>query len=132
MFPPQARRMANMTYSVMHESCNNIMIGKVYWKSLVLPAVLTGASVLCWTRSELEMLQRIENEVWRVMQGTDGYAPVSILQGEVGATGVVARDIKIKLGYQKYLIDCENEMLHEIYEDVRQSQVWKKYSYLHD
>ena len=54
--------MANMTYSVMHKSCNKIMIGKVYWKS----AVLTGASVLCWTRSELEVLQRIENGVWQV------------------------------------------------------------------
>ena len=53
----QARRMANMTYSVMHKSCNKIMTGKVYWKSVVLPAVLTGASVLCWTRSELEVLQ---------------------------------------------------------------------------
>ena len=51
-----------------------------------------------------------------------GYAPVSTLQGEVGVSGMVARDIKIKLGYQKYLIDCENELLHEIYEDVMQSK----------
>ena len=57
----QARKMANMTYSVMHKSCNKIMIGKVYWKSVVLLAVLAGTSVLCWTKSELEMLQKIEN-----------------------------------------------------------------------
>ena len=91
-----------MTYSVMHKSCNKIMIRKVYWKSMVLPVVLTGASVLCWTRSELEMLQRIENGV---MLSAPGYAPVSTLHGEVGASGMVARDIKLKLGYQKYLID---------------------------
>ena len=108
-----------MTYSVMHKSCNKIVIGKVYWKSVVLPAVLTGASVLCWTRSELEMLQRIENGVWHVMLGAPGYASVSTLQGEVGASGMVARDIKLKLGYQKCLIDCDNELLHEIYEDVK-------------
>ena len=51
-----------------------------------------------------------------------GYAPVSTLQREVGVSGMVARDIKIKLGYQKYLIDCENELLHEIYEDVMQGK----------
>ena len=88
----------------------------------MLPAVLTGASVLCWTRSELEVLQRIENGVWCMMLGAPGYAPVSTPQGEVGASGMVARDIKLKLDYQKYLIDCENELLHEIYEDVMQSK----------
>ena len=39
-----------------------------------------------------------------------------------GASGMVARDIKLKLDYQKYLIDCENELLPEIYEDVMQSK----------
>ena len=62
-----------MTYSVMHKSCNKIMIGKVYWKSVVLPAVLTGASVLCWMRSELEMLQRIEYGVWYLVVVTHCY-----------------------------------------------------------
>ena len=35
---------------------------------------------------------------------------------------MVARDTKLKLFYQKYLIDCENELLHEIYEDVLQNK----------
>ena len=84
--------------------------------------VLMGASVLCWTRSKLELLQRIENGVWRAMLGAPGYAPVSTLQGEVVASGMVARDVKLKFGYQKDLIDCENELLHEIYEDVKQTR----------
>ena len=76
-----------------------------HWKSVVFPVVLMGASVLCWTRSELEVLQIIENGVFRVMLGAPGYAAVSTLQCEVGASGMVAIDIKLKLGYQKYLID---------------------------
>ena len=42
----------------------------MYWKSVVLPSVLTvlvGGSVICWMKSELEVLQRIENGVWRTM-----------------------------------------------------------------
>ena len=77
---------------------------------MVLPAVLTGASVLCCIRSELEVLQKIENGVRRMMLSAPGHALVSTLQGEVEASGMVARDIKLKLGFQKYLIDCENEL----------------------
>ena len=51
------------------------------------------------------------------MLGAHGYAPVYTLQGEVGASGVVARDIKQKPSYQKYPIDCDNDVLHEVYED---------------
>ena len=43
----QTRRMVNMTYSVVHKSCNKLMIGKTYWKSVVMPAVLMGSSVVC-------------------------------------------------------------------------------------
>ena len=83
--------------------------------------MLMGTSVLCWTRSELKVLQNIENGMWQMMLGAPGYAPVSTLQGEVRTSGIVARDIKLKFGYQKYLINCENEPLHEIYEDVMQN-----------
>ena len=46
----QARKMENMTYSAMHKFFNKIMIGKVYWKSVVLPSLLVGTSVICWTK----------------------------------------------------------------------------------
>ena len=78
---------------------------------------VTGASVICWTKSELEVLQRIEKRMWRTMPGAAEYAPVSTLQEEVGGSGVVARDTKQKLIYQKYLINCDNDLLHEVYED---------------
>ena len=42
----QARRMANMTYSVVHRSCNKLMIGKTHWKSVVMPAVHVDGLVI--------------------------------------------------------------------------------------
>ena len=99
----QARKMANMTFSVMHKTCNKIMIRKLYSKSVVL----THISVLYWTRSDLEVLRKIESGVWQMMLGIPGYALFSgTLQDEVTASGMVARHIKLKLGHQKYL--CEN------------------------
>ena len=31
---------------------------------------------------------------------------------------MLARDIKIKLKYQMYLMNCENELLRKVYEEV--------------
>ena len=80
--------------------------------------VLVGVSVICWMKLELEVLQRIENIVWRTMLSAPGYAPVRKLTHahcrvrlEPPETGVVAKDIKQKLSYQKYLIDCDNDLL---------------------
>ena len=36
----QARQMTNLTYSVIARSCNKVLIGKTYWKSVVLPSIL--------------------------------------------------------------------------------------------
>ena len=111
----QVRRMANMTYSVVHRSCNKLMIGKTYWKSVVMPAVLMGSSVVCRTRAELETMQRIENGVWRAVLGAPGCAPVVTLRGEVGTSNMHTRDLKTKICYEKYLIENGNELLKETY-----------------
>ena len=42
----KAQRMANLTYSVISKSCNKMLIGKTYWKSVVMPMLLHGASVI--------------------------------------------------------------------------------------
>ena len=56
----QARRMTNLTYSVIARSCNKMLLGKTYWKSVVLPNILYASSVVTWTKKELEDLQRTD------------------------------------------------------------------------
>ena len=55
----KARKMANMTYTVIAQSVNKILIGKTYWKSVVLPSILHGTNVIQFTKFELEELQKI-------------------------------------------------------------------------
>ena len=57
----QARKMANLTYSIIAHSCSKILIGKTYWKSVVLPGILYASSVLTWIRKEMDEVQHIEN-----------------------------------------------------------------------
>ena len=61
----KAKRMENMTYGIIERSCNRVMIGKTYWKDVVLPSILHGAEVIDLTKEEINKLQIIENNIYR-------------------------------------------------------------------
>ena len=91
------------------------MIGKTYWKSVVQPRVLNAASVVVWSREEKKRLQIVENKVWRQILGAPMYTPVAALQGEVGASTVEGRAMKIKLSFARYMTKTSNGLLAAIY-----------------
>lgn len=113
-----AQRLSNLTFSVIARSCNKILIGKTYWKSVVLPSLLYGLGVVTWTRSELEHLQRMENSVWRCILGAPGYTPVTAMRGDIGASAMVTRDMKTKLKYIRYALNSGNQMLRTVMEEM--------------
>ena len=61
--------MSNITFSFVARSCNRLMVGKTYWKSVVLPSVIIGNSVAILKRDRLLILQWIENSIWRQILG---------------------------------------------------------------
>lgn len=113
-----AQRMANLTYSVIARSCNKLMIGKTYWKGVVLPGLLYGSAVVNWSQKELEELQRTENRVWRCMLGAPNYAPVSVLRGEIGTSSMKSRDTKTKLKYMSWIKKTGNGLLNAVVEEM--------------
>ena len=52
-----AEKMANINFLVLARSCNKMIIGKTYWKSVVQPRVLSVAAVVVWTREEVKQMQ---------------------------------------------------------------------------
>ena len=119
----RARRMANITFSVIHKSCNKLLVGKTYWKNVVLPSLLHGNSVIIWNVAEMEKLQRSENAVWRAILGAPQYSPLVTLQGEIGTSNMKTRDIKAKINYIGHLRGSNNKLLTALYEDILD---WKK------
>jgi len=109
-----AERMSNIAYSVMSRACNRLIIGKTYWKSVVLPSVLNSNQVIAWSKTEKERLQRIENKVWRKVFDAPSYTPIVTLQGEIGCSSMISRDIKSKLCFVKFIGESENGMLRRI------------------
>ena len=68
--------MTNLAFSVVYRSCDRLLIGKTYWKSVVQPRVLSASSVVAWSRQEKAKLQVVENRVWRHILGVPMYTPV--------------------------------------------------------
>ena len=50
--------MANITYSVIERSCNKLLIGKTFWKSIVLPSVFYGTNIIYLTEDNINELQQ--------------------------------------------------------------------------
>ena len=124
-----AERMANLTFYVISKSCNNLLIGKTYWKSVVQPRVLSAAAVVMWTKEERKQLQIVENRVWRQILGAPIYTPVGALQGEIGVSSVEGWDIKMKLKFANYMENTSNGLLAAIFKKLTSEarpEVWGK------
>ena len=55
-----------MTFSVISKSCDKLLIGKTYWKSVVQLRVLSAAAVVVWMKDGRKQLQRVENRRQRM------------------------------------------------------------------
>jgi len=122
-----AEKMANATYSLIAKSCSRMVIGKSFWKGVVLPRILSASAVVDWTMTEKRKLQTTENGVWRQILGAPMYTPVAALQGEVGASSMESRDMKIKMMFAKYMMDTENGLVKEIFEVMREDEKPKRW-----
>ena len=103
--------MANITYSVIGKSCNKLLIGKTFWKSIALPSLLYGTNIINLTDDNIRELQKIENSVYRCILGAAHYNPNVALRGEIGASLMRKRVINGRINYVK---GNRNELLESI------------------
>ena len=59
------KKMSVITNSDIEKSCYRVMIGKTYWKGVVLPSALYGAEVIDMKGEEIDKLQKAENTAMR-------------------------------------------------------------------
>ena len=115
----KAQRLANQTYPIIAKSCNKVMIGKVYWKSIALPSILYGANIVEFSQSDISKLQRIENKVYRQILGAPSYSQVSALRGEIGASSMTSRIMEGKIKLLKHTMASEESLLGRITTEMK-------------
>ena len=129
----KARKMANMTFSIIEKSSNKLMIGKTYRKSIALPTFLHGNNILNITIDEIKELQKIENSVYRTILNAPKYAPNVTLRGDIGSSTMRKRIINSRFNYMKSIQRGRNKLLEVILEnmmlknDTRWMQTTNKY-----
>ena len=117
----KAHRLANQVPSIIARSCNKIIIGKAFWKSVALPAVLYGNQVIHYNEKEIQQLQVIENRVYRYILGAPIHTPTCTLRGEIGASEMRSRLIKNKINFVKYMKHKEGSVVKAAYEEMRRT-----------
>ena len=110
----KAQKMANITYSVIERSCNKLLIGKTFWKSIVLPSILYSTNIINLTEDNINELQKIENSVYRSILGAAHYSPNVTLRGEIGASLMKKRVINGRIHYIKGIQSNRNKLLETI------------------
>ena len=123
----KANRLANLTYSIIAKSCNKVLIGKTYWKSVALPSILYGTNVINLTDTEIEKLQRTENSVYRKILGGVKSTARAALRGDIGASEMKTRLITNKLQYINTMYNGKKGILKTIISDIQEkSNKWWK------
>ena len=93
----KANKLCNNLYSVLGNSCNKMLIGKTYWKSLALANFLYFQEIIIFNKTDLQKLQEIENRAYRHILQVPTYTAIEFLRGEVGVSSMITRDMKSKI-----------------------------------
>ena len=115
----KAELMSMQTYSVIERCCNKVMIGKTFWKTIVLPAVLMGVGLMSFTKKQTARLQMIEDGVLRKVLGARSFAPLAVMRGEVGVSCMRSRLIQSRLLLVKSMMEGPNELMRVVMGEVR-------------
>ena len=83
--------------AIIAKSCNRILIGKTYWKSAALPAIVHGTEAIYLSNTYLANLQKEENKALCYIVNARRKTAISALRGEFGISLQSTRDMKSKI-----------------------------------
>ena len=124
----KAEKFEPNTYSTIKTSCNKMLIGKSYWKGIVIPTILYGAGLYNVTKKEITNLQTKENDCYRTILGAKRGTATSALRGEIGSSLMDTRFIESRLMLVKSILEGKNKLLKEVLKRVRKDKknIWNK------
>ena len=109
-----ANKFSNILPAIVFRSSNRLLVGKSFWKNVVIPKLLFAITIIPTTEDFIKKLQRIENKSYRSIFCAPKFTPICALRSEVGSSLMRSRIHKNKLNYLKHLISTENELLRDV------------------
>ena len=105
------KRLSVMTNSVIEKSYHRVMMGKTYWKGVVLPSALYGADVIDMKGEEIGKLQKAENTAMRRILSAPKWAAQAAIRGEIGISNMKSRIARTRLLCLRRIETGNNEVL---------------------
>ena len=124
----KVNRASNRTYSVIKRSCNKMLVGKTYWKGVILPSALHGISLMDPTKKEINKLQTAENKTYRTILGGRRGTAIAAIRGETGASLMSSRFMKAKIMLARSIWRGKNKLVKEVLQRMRgdRGNKWNK------
>ena len=122
MTKKKIKRLSVMTNSVIEKSCHRVMMGKTYWKVVVLPSTLYGAEVIDMKGEEIDKLQKTENTAMRRILRAPKWAAQAAIKGKIGISNMKSRIARSRLLYLRRIETGNNEVLKRIREDSKKNK----------
>ena len=123
------RRMSCLTNSVIERSSHRVLMGKAYWKGVVLPSVLYGMEAINLRVEDLEKLQRAENGTMRRLLRAPRRAAIAGMRGEIGIGTMKSRVVRGRLQYLRRVLQGNNSLMKRILERVaRANGQWMRWN----
>ena len=113
------KRYKPITNQVIETSCNRLLIGKTFWKQVVMTGALHGVGLINLAKTEMDELQVAENEVYRIILKARRNVAMAAVRGDIGSSLVESRFIQTRIMLVKGMIESKNEMIKEILKRVR-------------
>ena len=110
----KAKFYANMMYHVTGKCVNRMLIGKTYWKNMIIPKLLHGTGVMTFSAKEIGELQREENAAYRRILDVRRNTPTSALRGEIGSSLMVTRIMETKILFTRSILKGSNKLTKQV------------------
>ena len=106
---------SNMMYHVTGKSVNRMLVGKTYWKNMIIPKLLHGTGVMTFNAKEIGELQIQENAAYRrILNVRRRNTPISALRGEIGSSLMVTRIMESKILFTKSILKGSNKLTKQV------------------
>ena len=100
-----------MTNKVIETSCNRLMLGKLYWKQIIMTKALYGIGLMNINKKEVNEIQKIENETYTMILRAREKTPLAALRGETGSSLVSTRFIQSRIMLIHSILNGKNQFI---------------------
>ena len=111
----KAKFYSNMMYHVTGKCVNRMLVGKTYWKNMIIPKLLHGTGVMTFNAKEIGELQIQENAAYRrILNVRRRNTPISALRGEIGSSLMITRIMESKILFTKSILKGSNKLTKQV------------------